>query len=482
MESARRGALRQVPSPAAMPLFQQQSLRLLGMANAELRAFVAGELERNAFLDRADAGGVRDAPPSGQGRTVAAGRTGAAAVPRTAAAIAARLPATPGGSRPGIAAGALADVDSIAQPGPSLREHLVRQINADFRDRRERALALGLADMLDGNGRLDADLSAAAAALGCDGETLETVLGKCRLLDPAGVFARSLGDCLAIQLDRRGRLDGAWRILLGNLDLLANRETARLGALSGLDEAELLRRTRELRSLEPRPGAAFGHHVAPAAVPDIVVDRAGGGWRIELGDDPLPALAVNRRLYAQSRRRPGTDRDRAFIRDQLRSASWLVRALERRRATLLGVAGEFVSRQEAFLEHGESHLKPLTLRAVAAAIGVHESTVGRAVADKYLATACGVFAMRPLFTGGLGSGGAHSAAAVRSRIRAIVEAETAATVASDGRIAAILEEDGIRIARRTVAKYRDAMRIPPSALRRRLRRAGGGEGLPAAGI
>lgn len=450
MESSRRGALRQVPSPAAMPQFQQQSLRLLGMANAELRAFVAGELERNAFLDRAPA----------------------------AAGIPDRFPAMPGGSRPGLAAGTSADVELIVQPGPSLRDHLSRQINADFRDRRERTIALGLADMLDGNGRFEADPS--AAALGCDGRTLEAVLGKCRLLDPAGVFARSLEDCLAIQLDRRGRLDGAWRILLGNLDLVANRETARLRALSGLDEAELLRRARELRSLDPRPGASFGHHVAAVAVPDIVVDRAGGGWRIELRDDPLPALAVNRRLYAQSRRRLGTDRDRAFIRDQLRSASWLVRALERRRATLLGVAGEFVSRQEAFLEHGASHLKPLTLRTVAAAIGVHESTVGRAVANKHLATACGVFAMRPLFTGGVGAGGAHSAAAVSSRIRAIVEAETAATVASDGRIAAILEEDGIRIARRTVAKYRDAMRIPPSALRRRLRRAGAG--LPAGGI
>ena len=480
MESARRGALRQVPSPAAMPQFQQQSLRLLGMANAELRAFVAEELERNAFLDRTDAASVRDAaPPSGQGRPAAASWTGAGAAP-AAAGIPSRLPARPGGSRPGVAAGASADVDSVVQPGPSLRDHLIRQINADFRNRRERTIALGLADMLDGNGRFEADPSAAAVALGCDGEALEKVLGKCRLLDPAGVFARSLEDCLAIQLDRRGRLDGAWRILLGNLDLLANRETARLCGLSGLDEAELLRRTRELRSLDPRPGAAFGHHVAPAAVPDIVVDRAGGGWRIELRDDPLPALAVNRRLYAQSRRRLGTDRDRAFIRDQLRSASWLVRALERRRATLLGVAGEFVSRQEAFLEHGASHLKPLTLRTVAAAIGVHESTVGRAVANKYLATACGVFAMRPLFASGVGAGGEHSAAAVRSRIRAIVEAETAATVASDGRIAAILEEDGIRIARRTVAKYRDAMRIPPSALRRRLRRAG--DGPPAAGI
>ena len=479
MDSARRGALRQVPSPAVMPQFQQQSLRLLGMANAELRAFVAEELERNAFLDRTDAGVLGDAaPPPGTGRTAAAGRTGGGAAP-AASGIPARLPAMPGGSRP-AAAGVSADVDGIVQPDPSLRDHLIRQINADFRDRRERAIALGLVDLLDGNGRLEADPSAAAAALGCDGETLDAVLGKCRLLDPAGVFARSLEDCLAIQLDRRGRLDGAWRVLLGNLDLLAKRETARLCRLSGLGEPELLRRARELRSLDPRPGAAFGHHVAPAVVPDIVVDRAGGGWRIELRDDLLPALAVNRRLYARSRGRPGTDRDRAFIRDQLRAANWLVRALERRRATLLGVAGEFVSRQEAFLEHGPSHLKPLTLRTVAAAIGVHESTVGRAVANKHLATACGVFAMRPLFAGGLGPGGEHSAAAVRSRIRAIVEAETAAGVASDGRIAAILEEDGIRIARRTVAKYRDAMRIPRSGLRRRLRRAG--EEPPSGGI
>ena len=263
--------------------------------------------------------------------------------------------------------------------------------------------------------------SAAAEALGCDAGSLDAVLGKCRRLDPAGVFARSLEECLAIQLDRQGRLDGACRVLLDNLDLVADREMARLSRLSGLDEAELLRRMQEIRNLDPRPGAAFGHDVVPAVVPDVVVDRAAGRWRIGLNDDLLPALAV--------------------------------------------------SRQEPFLEHGLSHLRPLTLRTVAGAMGVHESTVGRAVANKYLATACGVFPMRSLFAGGFRcDAGERSAAAVRSRIRAIVESETPAAVVSDGRIAAILQQDGIRIARRTVAKYRDAMRIPPSALRRRRKR------------
>ena len=462
MESARRDALLQVLSPAVMPRFQQQSLRLLKMANAELRTFVTKELERNAFLDRADAGNdLHEASPPGD---VAAAAADDGSSPG--------LPAMPGGGRHGVAGG-FADIDRLVQPGPSLRDHLIRQINADFRDPRERTIARGLADMLDGNGRFEGDPSAASVALGCDGGSLDMVLEKCRRLDPAGVFARSLEECLAIQLDRRGYLDGAYRVLLDNLDLVANRETARLGRLSGLDEAELLRRMREIRSLDPRPGAAFGYDAVPAVVPDVVVGRAGGGWRIELNDDLVPLLVVNRGLYVRSRSRLRRDRDRDFIRHQLRSANWLVRALERRRATLLGVAGEIVSRQEAFLEHGLSHLKPLTLRTVAGAIGVHESTVGRAVANKYLATACGVFAMRSLFAGGFRcDAGDRSAAAIRSRIRAIVEAETAATVVSDGRLAAILQEDGIRIARRTVAKYRDAMQIPPSALRRRHKRAG----------
>lgn len=459
MTSARRGALQQVPSPAVMPQFQQQSLRLLKMANTELRAFVAQELERNAFLERANAG---SADP-------------AAALPRAGdgagGGVSPGLPAMAGGGHGGVA-GVSADIDGIVQPGPSLRDHLISQINADFRNPRERTIARGLADMLDDNGRLEADPSAAAEALGCDARSLDAVLGKCRRLDPAGVFARSLEECLAIQLDRQGRLDGACRVLLDNLDLVADREMAQLSRLSGLDEAELLRRMQEIRNLDPRPGAAFGHDVVPAVVPDVVVDRAAGRWRIGLNDDLLPALAVNRSLYAQSRGRLRTDRDRDFIGNQLRSASWLVRALERRRATLLGVAGEIVSRQEPFLEHGLSHLRPLTLRTVAGAMGVHESTVGRAVANKYLATACGVFPMRSLFAGGFRcDAGERSAAAVRSRIRAIVESETPAAVVSDGRIAAILQQDGIRIARRTVAKYRDAMRIPPSALRRRRKRA-----------
>ena len=278
MTSARRGALLQVPSPAVMPQFQQQSLRLLKMANAELRAFVAQELERNAFLER-DAGSAGLAagiprPGSGAGSGISPG-----------------LPAMAGGGSHGGVAGVSADIDSIVQPGPSLRDHLISQINADFRDPRERTIARGLADMLDGNGRLEGDLSAAARALGCDAGSLDAVLGKCRRLDPAGVFARSLEECLAIQLDRQGRLDGAYRVLLDNLDLVANRETARLGRLSGLDEAELLRRMREIRSLDPRPGAAFGHDVVPAVVPDVVVDRAAGGWRIELNGDLLPACA-----------------------------------------------------------------------------------------------------------------------------------------------------------------------------------------------
>ncbi len=446
MTSARRGALLQVPSPAVMPQFQQQSLRLLKMANAELRAFVAQELEQNAFLERANAGSA--------GPAVGLPRPGAGA----------------GGGYGGVA-GVSADIDSIVQPGPSLRDHLISQINADFRDPRERTIARELVDMLDGNGRLEANPSAAARALGCDAGLLDAVLDKCRRLDPAGVFARTLEECLAIQLDRQGRLDGAYRVLLDNLDLVADRETARLSGLSGVDEAELLWRMREIRSLDPRPGAAFGHDVVPAVVPDVVVDRAAGRWRIQLSDDLLPALAVNRSFYAQSRGRLRTDRDRDFIRNQLRSANWLIRALERRRATLLGVAAEIVSRQEPFLEHGLSHLKPLTLRTVADAMGVHESTVGRAVANKYLATACGMFAMRSLFAGGFRcDAGDCSAVAVRSRIKAIVESETPAAVVSDGRIAAILQQDGIRIARRTIAKYRDAMRIPPSALRRRRKR------------
>ncbi len=424
---------------AAMPRFRLLCLRLLRMPGAELFAHAARELDRNAFLEDPQ-GSVRRALERGAARAPAAASEGP-------------------------------DIESVAQPGPSLRDHLARQVNADFRNPAERGIALRLVGMLDENGRLDEDPASVAAGLGRGAEEVETVLGKCRALDPAGVFARSLGDCLAIQLDRKGRLDGAVRTVLDNLELLAERDFARLGALSGLGEAELLERIAEITALDPRPASGFGHHVAPAVVPDVRVRRVRGVWRAELEDGAVPAVAVDRDHYARMRRRLRAGEDREFVRGQLRSADWLVRAIDRRGATLLRVAAEAVSRQEAFLEHGPARLEPLTMRTVAAAVGMHESTVGRAVAHKYLATEDGVFEMRRLFAAGLRRGN-RSAEAVRERIRAIVAAETDAT--TDDGIAAALGAEGIGIARRTVAKYREEMRIPSSSRRRRMRRAAAG--------
>lgn len=413
------------PAPAVMPGLRLRSLQVLRMPAAELAAFVAGEVERNAFLG--------DAPGAAR-----RGRAGPVRGPAPAA-----------------------DVDSVAAPGPSLREHLAGQVNAGFRDPSERLVALRLVDMLDGDGRLDGEPAAVGAALGCGAAMVEGVLARCRGLDPPGVFARSLGECLALQLARRGALDDGHRAVLGNLDLLADGDMARLGRRCGLGRAALERRVSDITALNPRPGSGFGDHVAPAAIPDVRVRRSGAGWAVELDEDAVPAVVVDRGYYARMRGELRAGGDRDFIRGQFRSADWLVRALDGRRATLLRVAAEIAARQGGFLEHGVARLEPMTIRAVAEALGMHESTVGRAVADKYIETGTGVFEMRRLFAPGFRAA-SRPVEAVRARIRAVVESGAAA---SDEGVAAALRAEGIAIARRTVAKHRREMGIAPPSRR-----------------
>ena len=361
-------------------------------------------------------------------------------------------------------------LENVAADKITLREHLIGQINIDFHDQTDQMIAGRLMEMLDDNGWLVGDLEPVAIALGCSVDRVCEVLSRCQQLDPIGIFARSLSQCLAIQLREKERLDPAMQTLLDNLPLLGKREFARLRKLCGIDNEDLLQMVSEIKSLNPKPASDFLHDVAQPVVPDVFVRHGKEGWIVELNSDTMPRVLVNNRYYALVRKQARSKSDKEFLRDRFQSANWLVRAFHQRAETILKVASELVVQQEAFFENGVEFLKPLTLHDVAKVICVHESTVSRVTANKYLAMSRGIFEMKYFFNSAIGQtelGEFRSSESIRFRIKSLIDDETPESVLSDERVVEILKEEGIEIARRTVAKYRDAMRIPSSVQRRR---------------
>ena len=288
--------------------------------------------------------------------------------------------------------------------------------------------------------------------------------------------ARNLTECLAIQLKERDRFDPAMQALVGRLDLLAKRDLAALRRICGVGDEDLTEMIAEIRRLNPKPGLAFGSTMVQPIVPDVFV-RPGpdGGFIVELNSDTLPKVLVNQRYHAElSQDRREARAPRRYLAENLQSATWLIRALDQRAKTILKVATEIVKQQDAFFVHGVQHLRPLNLKTVADAISMHESTVSRVTANKYIATSRGIFELKYFFTSAIAAadgGEAHSAEAVRHRIKQLIDAESPDNVLSDDTIVEQLREAGIDIARRTVAKYREAMRIPSSVQRRRVKLA-----------
>ena len=433
------------PTPAMTPRLRQ-AIGLLQLSHLELSAYVERELERNPLLERVDAAET----------DAAAGASDVAA---------ARVDAV------GASASAL---ERSAANAVTLRDHLIGQLNIAVTDPIDRSVGRGLIDLIDEAGYLGDDLDAAAELIGCGRDRVETLLGVIQTFDPAGIGARDLAECLALQLRERDRLDPAMAAFLDNLDLVAKRDIGGLRRACGVDEDDVRDMLAELRGLDPKPGLAFDDVAAAPVVPDLFVrPQPDGGWRIELNSGAWPRVLVNRAYHAHV---AGHGRDRAvtsFLAERLEAANWLVKSLDRRARTILAVGAELVARQEPFLRGGVAFLKPLTLKDIAEAVAMHESTVSRAIANKYLATPRGVHAMKSLFTAAIASsagGEAHSAAAVRHRIRMLIDGETPQSILSDEGIARSLRAQGVAVARRTVAKYREAMRIPASALRRRQKR------------
>lgn len=466
----------------------QQAIKLLQLNQIELAAFIEAELEQNPLLVRADEGGDREA-----GREDADEAPEAAAPPAVAAPAdehdESAEPADPRDEAAGATMGDTAfetgrdggfsgddEFDPIQALGdtPSLRRHLLHQIGLEFADPGERLIAISLTDMLDGAGYLTGDLAALAELLGVATAQVDAVLQRLQRFEPAGLYARSLSECLALQLADRNRLDPAMQALLDNLDLVARRDLGALMRRCGVDAEDLAEMVAELRRLDPKPGHRFDAPPAQPIVPDIFLRPTSGGWTIELNTEVLPRVLVNRQYYA-TLGRAGRDKAqdkaaREFISERMQTANWLVKALDQRANTILRVAREVVRQQDGFFRRGVSGLKPLVLRDIAQEVELHESTISRVTANKYMATPRGIFELKYFFTSavsGVTAGSSVTSEAVRDRIRLLIDGEPPGQPLSDDRLVDLLQREGVAIARRTVAKYRDTLGIASSAQRRR---------------
>jgi len=362
------------------------------------------------------------------------------------------------------------DLEQQPDRPASLRAHLLAQLGQSRAEPPVLLLARLLVEELDEHGLLRTGLAEIAARLGAAPEQVEAALALVQGCEPTGVGARDLAECLALQLAERDRLDPAMRRLVDNLDLVERGERRRLRALCGVDEEDFADMLAELRTLDPRPCARFQAERAETLIPDVFLRRAPGGtWEIELNPETLPRVLVDNRYAAQlAAARGGAGREaRAFVSDCRASANWLKRSLDQRARTILTVATEIVRQQDRFFAEGIAGLKPLTLRMVADATGLHESTASRVTSNKYIATERGIFELKFFFTNAVGPEGL-AATAVRHRIRAMINAEAPGGILADDTIVERLQEDGIDIARRTVAKYRGVLGIPSSVERRRL--------------
>jgi len=321
-------------------------------------------------------------------------------------------------------------------------------------------------------GRLTADPAAIAQAMALPLARVEAVRHVMMRFDPTGLFARDLKECLAAQLEDKNRLDPAMQTLLDNLELLARRDMRGLMSRCGVDAEDLADMITEIRALDPKPGASFDAEPVRAIIPDLLMRAAPGDtWLIELNPDTMPRVLVNEGFHARIAPR-ANKADRVFLADQLASANWLVRSLQQRAQTILKVAAEIMRLQDGFLRQGVAHLRPLILRDIATAVEMHESTVSRVTSNKYIATPRGIFELKYFFTTSIGAvngGESHSSEAVRHRIRQLIGAEASDGILSDDQIVTILRREGVDIARRTVAKYREAMHIPNSVGRRRVK-------------
>ena len=467
----------------------QQAIKLLQYSNLELLEFIENELRENPLLDRDEAAPVNtpeqdgdadgDATPALEDLNLGEpAEVDMTTVIDMDADLADRFedgtmpaPGTGAGATGSSSDGDLPGLEETLADGITLRAHLTTQLGMATTDAHDALIGAYLIDQVDDAGYLAEPLEIAAEALGTDIADIERVLAMLQSFEPTGVFARDLAECLALQLRERDRFDPAMQIFVANLDLVADREFTKLGKLCGVDGEDIADMLAELRELDPKPGLSFAQSAAEAVIPDVImVAHPKGGWSVELNSDTLPRVLINTSYHARVQKQPMSREDRKYLTEQFQSANWLIRALHQRATTILKVSSEIVRRQDAFFKKGVKHLRPMVLRDVAEVIEMHESTVSRVTSNKFIMTPRGVFELKYFFSSSIGAmdgGDAHSAESVRQRIKELIDAEEPKKILSDDKLVKILVGEGYDIARRTVAKYREALRIGSSVERRR---------------
>lgn len=466
----------------------QQAIKLLQLNNVELNEFVEEELEKNPLLEKLDptdqeVSGAEDGAKDDLAQKDNMDTTFDATYESTDGARVESKDFDSGSSMADVGAGGDSKFNSMEESfenrmsvEKTLREHLTGQLNMAFSDERERIIGAFLVDRLDESGYLRDSSEDLSERFGWPLEQVEKLLARMKQFDPTGVFARDLSECLGLQLEERGQFDAPMRILVNNLQMLADYDFKKLADLCGVNETYLNDMVYEIKALNPKPAMLFDHFVMQTAIPDVLMRKLpkniGGGWRVELNSETLPRVLINQEYYTQvseNAARSKNKKDREYVTSQMASANWLVRALDQRAQTILKVASEIVEQQDSFFNYGIEFLKPLTLKDVADAIEMHESTVSRVTTNKYIGTPRGLFELKFFFSTGLmsKSGVSHSSESIKSRVKTLIDEEKPTKVLSDDKIVEILRGEGIDIARRTVAKYREAMHIGSSVARRK---------------
>lgn len=478
----------------------QQSIKLLQLSTAELNEFIDEEIEKNPLLSRED-GEREDARDEGAGEEERASATSdesdessrgeAEEIKVSDSDYSVNESLTEDsygdewseGEISHISAGAHGGggafddaeegfgIESASARDKTLREHLLEQIHMDITDRAELLIAEKLTDMLDDAGYLREDISELAINLGATKAEIEIVIAKLQQMEPVGVFARSLTECLRLQLKDMNRLDPVMEMFLDNLEMMASGDIAGLRKKCNADAEDFALVMEDIRRCNPKPGLGFAREDAQAVIPDVIVRRAkGGGWHLELNPDAMPRVLINRHYAANVGVKTGDKEAKKFVSEQMANANWLIKALDQRANTILKVATAIVESQEKFLVHGIRFLKPLVLKDIAAAVGMHESTISRVTTAKYMATPRGTLELKFFFTSSINAGsGANdfSSKTVQYYIKELVNAESPKDILSDDAIVKRLKDRNIDVARRTVTKYREEMGIPSSVVRRR---------------
>lgn len=443
----------------------QQAIKLLQLNNQEIAEFIEEEIAENPLLEKQESESSATEPldqPEPQNKDTKLDDFDA------------------GSSMADMGAGGNSSFDkldnafenSMSKP-ETLRDHLIEQLHVTFSDPKDQMIGVLLIDQLDETGYLRKTPDELSEQLGCSVERIENLLAKLKQFDPTGIFARNLEECLALQLAEQNKLDQPTKILLQNLKLLADHDHKKLAQLCDVNETYLQDIINDIKSLNPKPAGDFDHVVVQTAIPDVLMKKlpksVGGGWGVELNHETLPKVLINNEYYNEVLSTATQKKDKEYLSNKMSSANWLVRSLDQRAQTILKVASEIIEQQDAFFNYGIEFLKPLILKDIAKEIDMHESTVSRVTNNKYIGTPRGIFELSYFFSTALVSedGVSHSAKSIQARIQTLIEEEDAKAVLSDDKIVEILKSEGIDIARRTVAKYREGLHIPSSVQRRR---------------